>query len=149
MIPRESFQQDMCWKSDLLFLKCITEYAACIRDCSILSHRLSFEEISWQNQKWKWCSLSCRKLSQTLITVPFVLKATNPMMLSEFYLAGKLKVEGAFNSDSPSVSKVMLCSQSIALRFPGGGGEINCFDLFLTNSVKISEMTLFVYLKWK
>lgn len=112
------------WKSDLLFLKCITEYAACIRDCFILSRRLFFEEISWQNQKWKWCSLSCRKLKQTLITVLFVLKATNPTMLSEFYLAGKLKVEGAFNSDCLPVSQVVLCSQSIALRFPESQGEM-------------------------
>lgn len=37
-------------------------------------------------------SLSCRRLSQTLITVLFVSKATSPMMLSGYCLAGKLKV---------------------------------------------------------
>lgn len=37
-------------------------------------------------------SLSCRRLSQTLITVLFVSKATSPMMLSGYCLAGKLNV---------------------------------------------------------
>lgn len=76
----------------------------------------------------------------------FVLKATNPMMLSEFYLAGKLKAEDALSSDSVSASKDGLCSQSIALRLSESLVEkrrVYCFDLFQIYSIKTSEMPIY------